>query len=278
MTDLAVIMSVYRKDKLNFVKESVQSILSQTFTHFHFYLMFDGPVSADIEEYVSNLRDLRLRLFRSQDNMGLAKALNQLLNVVLNNPEYKFIARMDADDISIPERFGLQREFLIRHSDISCVGSWYREIDEDGKQLSERKLPIGSEDLRNYYFKRAPFAHPSVMYRRELIEIAGYYPEDTILLEDNVLWGYALQHGLKFANIPEFLFKFRIDKDFFKRRSGIKYGWNYIISRFKINKRLNSQPGTYLYSLFSGIIRMLPSYLFRFIYKVIRNRSGSFQR
>ena len=193
----------------------------------------DGPVSADIEEYISNLRDIRLRLFKSQINMGLAKAMNQLLNEVLNNQEYKFIARMDADDISMPERFGLQREFLIRHSDISCVGSWYREIDEDGKQLSERKLPTGSEDLRNYYFIRAPFAHPSVMYRRELIEIAGYYPEDTILLEDNVLWGNALQHGLKFANIPESLFKFRIDKYFYKRRSGLRYGWNYIKKNWK---------------------------------------------
>lgn len=273
MIDLAVIMSIYKKDKLNFVKESVQSILSQTYTRFHLYLIFDGPVSAEIDEYISNLQDLRLRLFRSQLNMGLAKAMNLLLGEVLKNQEYRFIARMDADDISMPERFGLQREFLIRHNDISCVGSWYREIDEDGKQLSERKLPTGSEDLRNYYFKRAPFAHPSVMYRRELIEIAGFYPVDTILLEDNVLWGNALQHGLKFANIPEFLLKFRIDKDFFKRRSGIKYGWNYIISRFKIIKRLNSQPGTYLYSLFSGLIRMLPSYLFRLIYKSVRYKS-----
>ncbi len=272
MTDLAVIMSIYKKDKLNFVKESVQSILSQTFTQFHYYLIFDGPVSADIEEYFSDIQDQRLRLFRSQANMGLATALNKLLGEVLKNPEYKFIARMDADDVSMPERLRLQRDFLIMNSDISCVGSWYWEIDEDGKQLFERKLPTGSEELRNYYFKRAPFAHPSVIYRRELIEIAGFYPVDTILLEDNVLWGNALRQGLKFANLPQFLIQFRIDKNFFRRRSGIKYGWNYIISRFKINKKLNSQPGTYLYSLFSGTIRMLPSFIFRFIYIKGRNK------
>ena len=270
MADLAVIMSIYKNDKLKFVKESVQSILSQTFTQFHYYLIFDGPVSADIEEYISNLRDIRLRLFKSQINMGLAKAMNQLLNEVLNNQEYKFIARMDADDISMPERFGLQREFLIRHSDISCVGSWYREIDEDGKQLSERKLPTGSEDLRNYYFIRAPFAHPSVMYRRELIEIAGYYPEDTILLEDNVLWGNALQHGLKFANIPESLFKFRIDKYFYKRRSGLRYGWNYIKKKLEVNKALKAPITILLFTICVGIIRMFPESILRFLYRTYR--------
>ena len=271
MTELAVIMSIYKKDKLKFVKQSVQSILYQTFTQFHFYLILDGPVSVDIEVYISNLHDIRLRLFRSQINMGLAKVLNHLLEEILNNPEYKFIARMDADDISMPERFLLQRDFLIKHSDISCVGSWYREIDEDGKQLSERKLPTGSEDLRNYYFKRAPFAHPSVMYSRKLIESAGLYPTDTILMEDTILWGRALKAGLKFANINEFLFEFRIDSDFFKRRSGLKYGWYFLTQKFMINSTLDAPVSSFFYILYAGLIRMLPAFILKYLYMKIRS-------
>lgn len=270
MPDLAVIMSVYKNDKLNFLKESVQSILNQTFSQFHYYIIFDGTVSTEIETYVTSLTDNRIKLFRLEKNGGLAAALNYLLEIVIKNLEFKLIARMDADDVSMPERFEKQRDFLLENSEISCVGSWYREIDEDGNHLSERILPIENEDLRKYYLKRAPFAHPSVMYRRELIEKAGFYPEDTFLLEDNVLWGNALKHGLKFANLPEFLLNFRIDRNFFSRRSGLRFGFNYIINRFKINKTLKAPLHIYFYSLCVGMIRMMPAILIRYIYLAAR--------
>ena len=273
MTDLAVIMAIYINDKLEFVKESIESILNQTFTQFHLYLIFDGPVNKDVEHFITSVKDNRIKLFRLEHNGGLAIALNHLLEVIIRNPDYKYIARMDSDDISMPERFQLQRDFLIKHSDIFCVGSWYREIDEDGKQLSERKLPTESEDLRNYYYKRAPFPHPSVMFRPELIEKAGFYPVDTILLEDNVLWGNALSKGLNLANIPEYLLKFRMDNNFFRRRTGIKYGWSFIVNRFWMNKKLNAPFQIYFYSLLNGIFRMMPPYLFKFFYKIIRNNS-----
>ena len=215
MTDLAVIMSVYQNDKLTFLKESVQSILEQTFSDFHFYIVFDGPVSSEVEKYVTMQKDERIRLFKIDKNEGLAKALNYLLQKVLKNPEYKLIARMDADDISLPLRFEKQRNFLLENPDISFVGCWYQEIDETRKILCDRKLPVDHESINKLYRTRSPFAHPSVMYRRNLIEIAGFYPTDTVLMEDNVLWGKALRAGLKFANIPEYLLNFRKDKFFY---------------------------------------------------------------
>ncbi|MDO9580629.1 MAG: glycosyltransferase [Bacteroidales bacterium] len=263
MTDLAVIMSVYMNDRLSFVKESVESILSQTFLDYHLYIAFDGPVSLDIESYISNLKDERIRLYRIEKNRGLASALNYLLEMVIKNPEYKLIARMDADDISASSRFEKQRDFLLNNIDISCVGSWYEEINGEGMHLSFRKLPTAHEDLRKCYRARTPFAHPSVMYRRSLIEIAGFYPINTILMEDNVLWGRALKAGLKFANIPEYLLKFRIDEDFYMRRSGYKYGWHYIINRFKINKLLKLPLYVYIISFLIGIIKMMPSFILK---------------
>ena len=270
MTDLAVIMSVYQNDRLTFLKESVKSILDQTFSQFHYYLVFDGPVSAEIETYVTSLTDSRIKLFRLEKPGGLAGALNYLLEIVLQNPEYKLIARMDADDISFPARFEKQRNFLLENTDISCVGCWFHEIDESGKLLSNRKLPVDHNALKKLYYIWTPFAHPSVIYRRNLIEESGFYPTDTVLMEDIVLWGKALKHGLKFANIPEYLFKFRKDRGFYKRRSGIKYGWNFILTRFKINKSLSFPVYSYLISFFIGVIKMMPSFVLRFFYAAVR--------
>jgi len=273
MSDLAVIMSVYKNDKLKFVKESVQSILDQTFTDFDYYIVFDGPVTPDIEGYISSIGDSRIKHFRLEKNGGLAGALNFLLGKVMNNPEYKLIARMDADDISLPSRFEKQRAFLSENMEISIVGCWYEEIDEAGKHLSYRKLPTDHDTLRKRYFTRMPFAHPSVMYRRQLIEKAGFYPTDTILMEDNVLWGKALKEGLRFANLPEFLLRFRIDRDFYKRRSGLKYGWKYVQRKSELNYILDSPFYNFPLLLGKGLLMMFPSFIFKYVYIISRRYS-----
>jgi glycosyltransferase involved in cell wall biosynthesis len=269
MNSLAVIMSVYKNDRLIFLKESVESILNQTFTQFDYYIVCDGPVGSGIDNYLSSIEDKRLRLFKLEKNGGLAAALNFLLTVVLNNPDYNLIARMDADDISMPRRFEKQNRFLIENDDISCVGCWYEEINESGKHLADIRLPVKHEDLKRRYYTGTPFAHPSVMYRRELIVKAGFYPIDTILMEDNALWGNALKAGLRFSNIPEVLLKFRIDNDFYKRRSGIRYGLNYIKTKLKNNDNLNS-PFSAVISIAKGIVKMLPSHILKFFYIIQR--------
>ncbi len=270
MTDLAVIMSIYHADRLKFVKESVESILDQTFSDFDYYISFDGPVPGNIDEYISTLKDPRIRLYRIEKNGGLAAALNHLLAIVLHNSEYQFIARMDADDISMPERFQKQREFLIPNPNISSVGCWYEEIDEEGKVLTLRRLPTNHESLRKRYFTRAPFAHPSVMFRRELIEVAGFYPANTILMEDNALWGNALINGLKFSNIPEYLLKFRIDKGYYQRRSGFRYGAKYIKTRIGLFHKLNAPLYAFIVLICTGFVKMLPSVIIRPIYRLLQ--------
>jgi glycosyltransferase involved in cell wall biosynthesis len=270
MTDLAVIMSVYQNDKLCFLKESVQSILDQTFTQFYYYLVFDGPVSPDIDSYVSSLKDNRIKLYRLEKNRGLAFALNFLLTEVFKNKNYTFIARMDADDISLPLRFEKQRNFLMSNPDISCVGSWFQEIDESGNHLLDRNLPVQHNDLVKLYHRQTPLAHPSIMLRRSLIEAVGFYPTDTVLMEDNILWGRALKAGYKFANIPEYLLKYRKDKLFYSRRSGLKYGWYFLIAKFRINKSLNFPASSYIYAILVAIVKTMPSFLVRFIYLITK--------
>jgi glycosyltransferase involved in cell wall biosynthesis len=271
VTDLAVIMSVCKNDRLAFVKESVLSILCQTFSLFHYYIILDGPVAPEISLYLNSLSDSRIRLFRLEKNGGLARALNFLLEIILKNPGYTIIARMDADDISFASRLEKQHKYLADNQDISCVGCWFQEIDESGRYLYDRKLPVGHEALRKRYFTRTPFPHPAVMYRRNLIETAGLYPTDTILMEDNVLWGIALKNGFKFGNIPEYLLKFRIDRNFYKRRSGIRYGWNYMITKFRVNKMLHTPVYVYLISFGIGVMKMIPFFILKHIYYFLRD-------
>jgi len=263
-------MSVYVKDRLEFVRESVQSILDQTFRDFHYFLICDGPEAPEVDGYLTSLKDDRIRLFRFERNRGLAHALNYLLEIIMKNPEYKFIARMDADDISLSERFQKQREFLISNPDISCVGCWYEEINEEGNLLNLRRLPTNHESLRKRYFTRAPFAHPSVLFRRELIEVAGFYPANTILMEDNALWGNALINGLKFSNIPEYLLKFRIDKGYYQRRSGFRYGAKYIKTRIGLFHKLNAPLYAFIVLICTGFVKMLPSVIIRPIYRLLQ--------
>jgi glycosyltransferase involved in cell wall biosynthesis len=270
MTDLAVIMSIYKNDRLEFVRQSVQSILDQTFTDFHYYLIFDGPVAADVELYITSLTDERIRFFRLESNNGLAAALNFLLEIVMKNPEYKFIARMDADDISMPERFEKQRDCLIEKPEITVLGCWSEEIDEFGNHLAFLKLPADHKSLTRRYFTRSPFVHPSVMFNRKLVEIAGKYPTDTYLMEDNVLWGRALKAGLLFSNIQGCLLKYRLDKNFFNRKSGFRYGSEYIFTRLKIANTCNFGPFFQAISILIGLAKMLPASILRPIYQVTR--------
>jgi len=263
-------MSVYQNDKLEYLEESVQSILTQTYSQFDFFIALDGPVSSEIDNYISSLTDSRIRLYRLEKNAGLANALNYLLRIIIGDIRYKLIARMDADDISVASRFELQRNYFLTNPAISCIGSWYQEIDESGNILSNQTLPLTHEEIKKFFMRRSPFAHPSVMFRREVIDKSGFYPTNTLRLEDYVFWSNAIKSGLLVANIPEYLLLFRRDKDFYKRRSGIRFGLNYIITRFKINKTLKAPIHIYFYSLCIGMIRMMPAFVIRYIYMAAR--------
>jgi glycosyltransferase involved in cell wall biosynthesis len=270
LTDLAVIMAVYHNDKPEYVRKSVQSIVTQTYPYFDFFICFDGPVSDEVNNFIQSLGDSRIKIFKIEKHGGLAKALNFLLERVLEKPQYELIARMDADDISISTRFEAQKKFFSENPLISCLGSWYKEIDENDNIISSQKLPLKHEELRKFFLKRSPLAHPSVMFRREMVVRAGLYPINTLRLEDYVFWSTAFKNGLLFENLPEYLLLFRRDKNFYKRRSGILFGFNYIITRFKINKTLNAPLHIYFYSLMVGLVRMMPSFILRFIYNIFR--------
>lgn len=200
---ISVVMAVYNSAAV--VAEAVDSVLNQTFRNFEFIIIDDGSTdsSGDILRQYAQ-RDARIRLY-AQENCGLIASLNRGCRLA----QGRYIARMDADDISLPPRFEKQFRFLEEHLEIGVLGTWIQDIDERGRPIIEWPVPADPIVVRWFLFFGNCIAHPSVMMRRDLMERLGYYRPDAIHVEDYDLWIRAAEvTGL--ANLPEVLVRYRV--------------------------------------------------------------------
>lgn len=203
MPKISVIMSVYNGEK--FLKESVLSILNQTYADFEFIIINDGSTDLSLEILKDfEEKDKRIRLI-SRENKGLTPSLNE--GIKLAQGEY--IARMDADDISMPERFEKQITFLEENKEITLCGTWAINIDENGNEIGEYKTPITNKEIKKNILFHNPFIHPSVMIRKSVFEKVGLYNEEFKHIEDYELWTRVIPR-FKTANIQDFLLKYRL--------------------------------------------------------------------
>ena len=266
---LAVIMSLYKNDTLEFVKLAVESILNQTYSQFDFYIQYDGYIPQYVDDYLSGLQDYRMHIYRREENKGLAYSLNELLTIVMAK-DYEYIARMDADDISMPERFEKQIAYMESHPDTECLGTWAIEIKSDGSEFFCKQMPETHEGCWEQFMIRDCMIHPTVMYRRSYIEKAGVYSLDTYFGEDTMMWAQGFAAGCKFANLPEYLFKFRLNDDFFNRRRGWKHAKGILTLRWRVNKMLHYPVKAYLYAIAYAGAKMMPKGILNLIYKTAR--------
>lgn len=208
---LTVLLPVYNGS--DFLKESVESILNQTFTDFELLVIDDGSTD-DSTRIIENISDDRIRLLQNPSNLGLVATLNRGLETALG----EYVARMDSDDISMPRRLEIQVGFLDQNPGIGVCGSWVRFIPRQYDFLW--KLPVTSEEIRCRLFSSVGVAHPSVMLRRKVfIENNLYYDPDYSHAEDYELWCRAIRHT-RFANIPQVLLHYRISYEQVCRRFG----------------------------------------------------------
>lgn len=266
---LAVIMSLYKNDTLQYVQLATESILNQSYKEFDCYIQYDGFVPKDVDEYLSSIHDERIHLSKRKENKGLAYSLNELLSIVLPK-NYEFIARMDADDISLPERFHKQIEYMEAHPECDVVGSWAYEILSDGSEFYKKKMPVTHEECRDFFMQRDCMIHPTVMFRHSYFEKAGFYSLNTYFGEDTMMWAQGFANGCKFANIPEYLFKFRLDDNFFNRRRGWKHAKGILTLRWKVNKMLYYPLKAYLYAIAYAGAKMMPTKILNLIYRKAR--------
>lgn len=266
---LAVIMSLYKSDVIEYVKLATESILNQSYADFDFYIQYDGNVQKDVDEYLSGIKDERININRREENKGLAFSLNELLGIIMPK-QYEYIARMDADDISMPERFEKQIEFMEAHPETGCLGTWAIEINSDGSEYYRKQMPETHEGCWKQFMIRDCMIHPTVMFRRSYIEKAGLYSLDTYFGEDTMMWAQGFAAGCKFANVPEYLFKFRLNDDFFNRRRGWKHAKGILTLRWKVNKMLHYPVKAYLYAIAYAVAKMMPTKVLKMIYSNAR--------
>lgn len=266
---ISIILSLYKNDKLDIVKQAVESLLNQTYPNFDLHIQYDGPISDDIDNYLQQIKDSRIIIHRRDVNKGLACSLNDLLRVVLPKG-YEYIARMDADDISMPERLEKQLAYMERNKDCDCLGTWAVEIKADGEEYFKKQMPVTHDECLEFFKKRDCMIHPTVMFRRSYFDKVKFYPEDTYFGEDTMMWAQGFKTGCKFANVPEYLLKFRLDENFFERRRGWKHATSIISQRRRVNKLLGFGFKADCYAVMYGLVKLMPKFFLNIIYKIAR--------
>ena len=263
---LAVIMSIFRNDVVDYVSQALDSVLDQTYKDFDFFIQCDGPLNPDVETYLTDLKDERVRVYKRSENLGLAKSLNDLLEIVLPQG-YEFIARMDADDVNELNRFERQLEYLRNHPEIECLGSWAIEITGSGEEFFRKKMPETHDECRRLFKKRDCVIHPTVMFRHSFFDKAGVYSLETYYAEDTMLWASGFVSNCRFGNIPEYLYRFRLDDSFFTRRKGWKHAINILKLRHRVNSMLDYGIFADCWAIAYAILKLMPTPILSFVYR-----------
>lgn len=203
---ISVILPVYNGER--YLREALESILSQTHSHLELIIIDDGSRDAT-PEIINDLkrRDARIKAFRHNDNKGIVAARNAGFDHL--SPGSIYVAIMDADDISYPQRLASQAAFLDNNPGYGLVGGQTRIIDENGRAYGLRKYPLTDEAIRKVFCREDPFAQPTVMLRREALDKCGKYAPRYRTAEDYDLWFRIADH-FKVANLDEVLLDYRV--------------------------------------------------------------------
>jgi len=199
--EVTVLMSVYNGEK--YLREAIDSILNQTFTDFEFLIVNDGSTDRTAE-ILQSYDDPRIIIVDNEKNIGLTKSLN----IGLRMARGEYIARMDADDMSMPDRLEKEVEFLETHRDYAVVGSFAKILNEDSEVISFMDRPIEDAQIREFFRRDNCIAHGSAMIRMRCLLDVEFYDESIARAQDYDLW-LRLSEKYRLANIPKYLYMWR---------------------------------------------------------------------
>lgn len=227
MEKYSVLMSLYIKEKAEYLRTSIDSMLSQTIMPDEIVIVKDGPLTKELDEILLEYIDKYPKLFKivvSEENIGLGSALN----LGLENCRNKLIARMDTDDISLPERCEKQLKCFEMDKELGIVGAMVDEFfDNPNEIISSRIVPTDHNKIYEFSKRRSAFNHPVVMYKKQAVINAGLY-SNLRRNQDVDLFGRMLFNGVKAKNIDESLLLFRSNNDLSKRRRSFENTKSYI--------------------------------------------------
>ncbi|WP_270610595.1 glycosyltransferase [Bacteroides intestinalis] len=267
---VGILLPVYKGDIFAFLKCAINSLLSQTYSNISIFIGIDGPVREDVLTFIDEFSvKSDIRIVRFEENRGLAAVLNDLLDICLKE-KIDYIARMDADDISVDNRIQKQLDFLISHPEVDVVGGRIEEINEQSERNGKSvTYPLTHQECFKFFRYRDPLAHPAVMFRKSFFDKAKGYRNEYRKNQDTMLWFDGFMNGCIFANLDETVLLFRVTDDFYKnRRNGFKRAKKMLKDRFMINKSLHYDWSAYLFSFLMFIMTLTPPFLKKFLYRI----------
>ncbi len=213
MPKISVIMSGYKED-IRYLKEAIDSILNQTYKDFELIFLLDNPSNKDIIQLLNGYceKDGRIRFYINEENLGLAKTLNKALTFVTG----EYIARMDADDVSMPNRLENQLNYLIKN-DYDLIGGLSKMIDEDGHEIYHIKsVPQDFDNIKKALRYNQVISHPTWFGKTEVFKTLGGY-RLIPLCEDTDFTLRAVLKGYKISNYNEIVLNYRVTKNSISR-------------------------------------------------------------
>ena len=218
-----VLMSVYFKEKPDYLSLSIKSMLNQTIKPDEFIIVKDGPLTQELDKvidfYVSENPNL-FNVISNPFNLGLGPALAQGIEASKNS----LIARMDSDDYAVNTRCEKQLQKFKNDPELGIVGSYEAEfVDDINNVVSVHKVPAENIEIAKFMRRRCSILHPTVMYKKSEVLKSGNY-RSVLLYEDYDLFArMVLEYQVKSYNIQEALYYIRTSEEFFRRRGGFKY-------------------------------------------------------
>lgn len=223
----SVLITVYSKENSKFLDQAIRSVIKQTVVPNQIIIVEDGKLTSELEKVIENYRKSFFNDFtivRLNKNMGRGIASN----AGIENATNEWIAKMDSDDISKPNRFEIQLKAIQKHPEAVAIGGQVEEfIGNNSNIISKREVPLDSESIFKFAKYRSPVNNPTAMFKKSVVKKLGEY-SDLRFLEDYDLWVKMLTAGFKIINVPETLVDMRTSDSLYSRRGGLKYLFLYI--------------------------------------------------
>lgn len=270
--NFSVLMSLYAKERPEYLRECIESILRQTAVPDEIVIVKDGPLTNALERVLSEYINQSPALYTIvplERNQGLGLALAEGLLHCRN----ELVARMDTDDICREDRFELQLKKFEEDPSLDICGSQILEFEHDIDHIvARRNVPISDKAIKKYQKRRDGFNHVSVMFKKSAVLRAGNY-QSCMLMEDTYLWVNMFNADCRAANIDDDLVYVRIGEDMFERRGGWKYFKKYKQGRKKVRATGYISFFDYYYTLLVQlIVSLMPNKVRGWIFKEVLHK------
>jgi len=273
----SVLMSVYFKETVSNLEQSILSIINQTLPPNEIVLVKDGPLTLELDNRINDFKIQYPNLFKIielPENKGLGNALA----IGLTHCTYDIVARMDTDDIAVNNRFEKQLNFLSKHPEIDVLGCNIEEFNSFPGDLKRFKInPQNHEALIEQIKLKSPFNHPSIVFKKNAILNAGNYDGSLPLFEDYSLFLRLMLTGAHFYNLQEYLLFFRVKDgvETIKRRSGVHYLRKELkFVNFAVKIGAFSKLDRLVYVTLKFPVRLLPPKVALFVYNTFLRKSS----